>query len=134
MAPESVQVPVPFLVTPVGLITPGMVRTVLDAFTLAVVAMLRLAVLPFSAVMIVPLAIPVPVIVELADIPSTDARVSWVLPLAAVAVVIVAPEAASTMAPAISPEPLPPRTSVLKPREVAAEVTLLVNFSKPVPF
>ena len=88
---------------------------VLYEVTLPVVALLRVALFPFRAVMVVPIVILAPLIEEPTDTPSADARVSVVLPLPTVEVVIVVPDAESTMAPAISPKPLPPRTSVLKP-------------------
>ena len=135
MLPERVHVPAPFLVTPVGLVTPtpAIVRTELRAVTVPVVALLRVTVLLAVSILVivVPTVILVPFIKAPFETPTTEARVSVVAPLLAVTEVVVFP-IESTMAPAISPKPLPVRTSVFLP--VAVLVVLAVNFSKPVPF
>ena len=135
MLPERVHVPAPLLVTQVGFVTPApeMVRTELWVVTLPVVALLRVTVLLAVSmlVIVVPAAIPVPFIEAPCETPTTEARISVVEPLLAVTEVVVFP-IESTMEPAISPKPLPSRTSVFLP--VVVLVVLPVNFSKPVPF
>ena len=128
--------PVPDLVSEVGLVmeAPTTVIAVLVAMATPLVGWLKVTTLPAMPVMVVPAAIPEPVMVAPTFTPVTEPRVR-------VETGVVVVETArfvwlptlSTMAPATSPVPAvePCRVKVLTPPPVA--VKALVNLSRPVP-
>ena len=83
MFPERVHVPASLLVTAVGFRTPAIVRTVDPEVMLPVtgtVALLRVTLLPLTAVIVVPATIPFPLIEAPFVMPIVEPRFSVVLP------------------------------------------------------